>query len=85
MAGWNDSGPNLSPLELAEYERVGAYGTAALLCVGTHMLVSITIMGSRRLGHGGDICAAPCACFRCVSGVGAVGHRRSGGSPQQKD
>lgn len=55
MEGWNDSGPNLSPLELAEYGRVGAYGTAALLCVGTRMLASVTIMGSRRLGHGGDI------------------------------
>lgn len=55
MEGWNDSGPNRSPLELAEYGRVGAYGTAALLCVGTRMLASVTIMGSRRLGHGGDI------------------------------
>lgn len=58
----------------AAYEHVGASGTVVLLCVGTHMLVSIIITGSRCLGHGCDI-RALCTCLRW------------GGcsSPQQKD
>lgn len=38
----------------ADYERAGASGTVALLRVGTHTLVSITITASRCLGHGCD-------------------------------
>lgn len=64
------------PLEPAENEHVGAHGTVVPLCVGTHTLASIIVMGSLCLGHG-------CVCVqhpvRAALGARLLGQLPAGG------